>query len=200
MALKQLAESAAALEEAVRTNPSFTEARYQLGKVYQAQRFLPQALAEFQLAVGLEPEKAVFHQAAAMVHRELGEDKEAMTENALQLTELEKEVLRFFLVRNTVDEEYFGKDFHLLRVTAREMTGSGFMTDIVTNKSFKQAGIRSSRWGRIGATLNNNINISFVVYVDDYVLNGIEGFTYGDTAWPEEITSFKMRELGSNEF
>lgn len=123
-----------------------------------------------------------------------------MIDNRLQLTDLEKEFLKYFLARNNIDQAYFGEDFHLLAVTSRNMTGTGFVTDIQTDKSLKETGVRSSRWSKIGAWLNNNIKVRFLVYVDDYILDCIEGYTYGDTAWPEEITSFMMRELGDNEF
>lgn len=123
-----------------------------------------------------------------------------MKEERLQLASLEKEVMRSFLEKNNIEKNYFGEDFESVVVVGREMTGSGFVTDLQTDKSFKDVGIKSSRWGKIGATLNETMNVSFVVYVDNFMLSGIEGFTYGDALWPSAIISFKMRELRENEF
>lgn len=118
----------------------------------------------------------------------------------LQLTDLEKGALKHFLERNHIDKEIFGRDFEQLKVIERRITGVGFFTDITTTKSLQVVGMKSSRWGETRATLNNSLDVGFLIYVDDYMLNTIEGYTYGDTVWPEVITSFKIRELGDNEF
>lgn len=123
-----------------------------------------------------------------------------MTETNLQLTDLEKRVLRHFLERNNIDKEFFGKDFEMLKVTSRRMTGVGFFTDIATTKSLKEVGMKSSRWGETRATLNNSLDVGFLIYVDDYMLNTIEGYTYGEAVWPESISSFIVRDLNKDEF
>jgi hypothetical protein len=117
-----------------------------------------------------------------------------------QLSNLEKEGLKYFLKSNNIDETYFGKDFQLLKITSREITKTGFITDLTTNKSLKKHGIKSSRWAKVGVLLNNSVRVRLLFYVDNYMFNGIEGFTYGDTLWPELIESFEIRELDDNEF
>lgn len=123
-----------------------------------------------------------------------------MTETNLQLTDLEKGILRHFLKKNHIDKEFFGKDFEMLKVTNRRMTRVGFFTDIATTKSLQVVGMKSLRWGGTRATLNNNLDVGFLIYVDAYMLTTIEGYTYGDTAWPELITLFTVRDLNKDEF
>lgn len=123
-----------------------------------------------------------------------------MTKTNLQFTDLEMGAIEHFLKRNHIDKEFFGRDFEGIKVTKRRMTGEGFFTDLSTTKSLEEVGVKSLRWSKTRATLNNNLDVGFLIYVDDGMLSTIEGYTYGDTAWPEVITSFEIRELGKNEF
>lgn len=117
-----------------------------------------------------------------------------------KLTDLEREVLKYFLERNSIDKEYFGKDLEDLKVTNREMTGVGFFTYVSTTKSFRETRLESLRWGGTRATLNDNLDVGFLIYIDNYTLTTIEGYTYGSTVWPELITSFTIRDLNKDEF
>jgi len=116
------------------------------------------------------------------------------------LNEIEKEIIKSFLKINNFNEDFYGKAFESLEVMNRRMTGVGFYTDLVTNKAFKEERLKSLRWTKAGALLNHNLKVGFLVYVDEFKINCIEGFTYGDTAWPKKITSFEMRILDNNKF
>ncbi len=118
-----------------------------------------------------------------------------MNKNNLHITELEKDVINSFLENNKIGREFFGNEYEYLNISKREMTGVGFYTDLQTNKTFKEENLKSLRWSKIGARLNNKVDIGFVVYVDDYKLHCIEGFTYGTNALPQEITSYTIVDL-----
>jgi hypothetical protein len=45
--------------------------------------------------------------------------------------------------------------------------------------------------GRVGATINSNIEIGFVFYIRNGCVDAIEGYTYGEE-WPDSITNFDL--------
>ena len=114
-----------------------------------------------------------------------------MINQKIELTNLEKEVLLCFLEKNHLDKEFFGREFDLLKILDRNITVSGFVTKIATEKLFEKSNMKSLRWTNVMAILNEKIEVGFLIYIDNYFLNGIEGFTYGERAWPKEISSFK---------
>jgi hypothetical protein len=55
-----------------------------------------------------------------------------------------------------------------------------------------QGRFASFRWGDIAGTLNGNVRIGFVFYIDDGYLTSGEGFTFGIESWPETVTSYDL--------
>jgi hypothetical protein len=94
-------------------------------------------------------------------------------------------------VRSTVD-------FDAVRVSDREFTGAGFLTEFEQSEELKlfDDGV-SLRWGKVGARLNaSRLETGYLVYVDDGYVTTVEGYTYGDE-WPNRVEQIELYELKS---
>jgi hypothetical protein len=47
-------------------------------------------------------------------------------------------------------------------------------------------------YGEVGARLNDTIEIGFIFRVTQGRVDFLEGYTFGDELWPEEISSFEL--------
>ncbi len=52
----------------------------------------------------------------------------------------------------------------------------------------------SMRWGNVVGRLNSEIDVDFVVYVDDGYLTGVEGCTFGGELWPSRVEEFELAD------
>jgi hypothetical protein len=113
-----------------------------------------------------------------------------MTEDTL--TPLERAVLHRFLAEVAGAERW---DMGSIRVTGREFTGLGFLTDLDPSTAPRVAGRgMNTHWGKVGARLNGgHFDSSYVVFVEDGVVTMIEGYTYNDE-WPKSVDDFEVYE------
>ena len=109
-----------------------------------------------------------------------------------KLNKLEIEVLNHYLDSKGIEKEYFGKNFETIEVIERRIIGSGYMVEIKTDKSLEDRGVLNDRGGGdLEGVINNKIAVGFVVYVDDGMLNAIEGYTF-EEVWPENISDYTI--------
>ncbi|HUX45290.1 MAG TPA: tetratricopeptide repeat protein [Terracidiphilus sp.] len=78
--LNKSAEAEANLREALRLDPKFAQAHFQLGSVLEGEGKLQESLAEYHQAAQLDTNYAEPHMAMARVYRKLGQKKEAQEE------------------------------------------------------------------------------------------------------------------------
>lgn len=78
--LNQLAESEANLREAIRLDPKFAQAHYQLGTVLEELKHPEEAIAEMREAARLNPLYAEPHMAMARIYHKLGQEAAAHDE------------------------------------------------------------------------------------------------------------------------
>lgn len=80
-----------------------------------------------------------------------------------------------------------------LEVEERSVTEVGFLTSFVRNTAAKLFGDSTSmRWGNLVGRLNCEVDVDFVVYVDDGYLTGVEGVTFGGEPWPSPVDQFEL--------
>ncbi len=80
--------------------------------------------------------------------------------------------------------------------TERNFSQVGFITSFARTSGTKLFGDNiSMRWGKVSGRLNSEIDVGFIVYVDDGYLTGVEGFTYGGELWPSEVRAFELTDL-----
>ena len=79
-------------------------------------------------------------------------------------------------------------------VTKREFTGTGFFSDFfVTDESLLLNKNIMFELGNIHATTSGlKYGVGFVLFVRNGSLNQLEGYSYGEEKWPEEITDYKL--------
>lgn len=76
---------------------------------------------------------------------------------------------------------------------SREMTGQGFITQLENTESARlfESDV-NLRWGsRIDATVNGEVRVGFVVFVDEGRVDAVEGFTY-EEEWPETVEKLEL--------
>ncbi len=83
-----------------------------------------------------------------------------------------------------------------LVMSERNFSQVGFITSFARTSGTKLFGDDiSMRWGKVIVRINSEIDVDFVVYVDDGYLTGIEGCTFGGELWPSEIEAFELTDL-----
>jgi hypothetical protein len=115
------------------------------------------------------------------------------------LSSLEQMVLTRFLNDPTLAPGIRDIDWSTVRVGARDYTEAGFVTELEPEERLRVFGRGETyRWtgvaGRVGAA---PVDCSFVVYVDDGMLNCVEGHTFGEP-WPNDAEVFELFQPGSS--
>ena len=83
-----------------------------------------------------------------------------------------------------------------LEVEERSVSQVGFITSFARNTAAKLFGDNTSmRWGKVVGRLNCEVDVDFVVYVDDGYVTGVEGVTFGGEPWPSLINEFELTEI-----
>ena len=81
-----------------------------------------------------------------------------------------------------------------LSVKSRKRTGVGFFTEFAIAATATAASVAPNiRFGDVEAAIPGlQHGAGFVLYIDDGLLRGLEGYTY-DESWPELIEAFNLR-------
>ncbi len=105
------------------------------------------------------------------------------------LNELEIAVIKKFF-----ESEQMESDSNLIdvQVVNRNFTPVGFFTRLEPSKVLISNFSKNFTGGRVGAIINNRIDVGFVMYIKDGFLKTIEGHIFGDELWPEKIDSFEI--------
>jgi len=116
------------------------------------------------------------------------------------LNELEELLIQKFLEDDGIEIVRRKIDFNLVNVSDRELTGVGFLTQLLSCDELKiSATTNSFKWGKCGATLNGEgsmgIETGYLIYIEKGYIDAIEGYTYGEEEWPERITRIEMYNL-----
>jgi hypothetical protein len=79
-------------------------------------------------------------------------------------------------------------------VAAREFTGVGFFTRFsISTDAPVRRDLPSTELGDVGARIAGlEHGAGFVLFVRDGVISQLEGYTYGDTPWPDSTTEFSV--------
>lgn len=86
--------------------------------------------------------------------------------------------------------------FQVAELKKRELTGSGFFTYFSVPKEKQLEGINKINFGDVGARIQGLKNdAGFVLFIKDGLINALEGYTYGNEAWPEDDSKFELYYL-----
>ena len=109
------------------------------------------------------------------------------------LTLFERAVLETFLEGDHPDLQILREQARALTVTKREMTGVGFYTNFAVPIGLETLkNQRSLQIGGVSAQIAGLKNgAGFVLFVNDGLLDFLEGFTY-DEIWPHEVREFRL--------
>lgn len=113
-----------------------------------------------------------------------------------KLTELEKAVLEMTLDKPGEPYETIRQQLAHARITARELTGVGFMTSLeVPADSPARRDLPDMHLGDVGAELPGvKHGAGFVLFIENGVVCQLEGFTYDDP-WPDDVDIFSLFRL-----
>ncbi len=112
----------------------------------------------------------------------------------MKLNKLEQELLKHFLKKENIK---FSNQFNFekIKVSKRNITGVGFLTYIEKTNLLRIIEQKKSfKYGKIGAKLNYDIEVGFLIYIDEGYIMTIEGYTY-DVAWPNKIEKIEFYEI-----
>ena len=116
------------------------------------------------------------------------------------LTDLERGVLDALLSGENHVLEVLRKQLRNCRVRSRELTGSGFFTELQVDRGLPAA-LTSAEMLRIG-DVNAKISglehgAGFVLFVKDGFLEMLEGYSY-EEPWPESVGEFELSYTGKS--
>jgi len=114
----------------------------------------------------------------------------------MQPNELEKAILSYMFRDVEPSPLKTMLDFSTVKVTERNLTGCGFLTEFESSDELKVfEDSVSLRWGKVGARLNaSTLETGYLIYVDGGYVTAVEGSTYGED-WPDDIKSFETYDL-----
>lgn len=110
------------------------------------------------------------------------------------LNPLEQAVMHAFLDGDELVLSILREQFDRANVVKRDFTGVGFYTAFgFASESRRLPGSRSFNLSDVVANVaGTSMGATFLLLVRDGILHSLEGCTYGDETWPEEITTFEI--------
>jgi len=117
------------------------------------------------------------------------------------LTALERAVMQAFLDGNEPLLSTLREQFERIDVAKREFTGAGFYTTFAVASGARRLPDTPSRnLDDVVANIGGlKMGAGFILSVRDGLLHKLEGYSYGDEAWPAEITTFEVGYLVGNQ-
>ncbi|MDR1806081.1 MAG: hypothetical protein LBQ80_04855 [Clostridium sp.] len=120
-----------------------------------------------------------------------------MGEMMSQFEKMEQEIITTVLKKEYPELSDLWKDRYFVK--EREWTGVGFFSHFSNceKKANESETLFPPSENRtisipIGATLNKKISVGFVLFFENGNLDCLEGYTYGDESWPENIESYEI--------
>ena len=114
------------------------------------------------------------------------------------LTKLERDVIATILEPNHPVMNALRRQFERCHVASRETTGVGFFTDLDIETDVERAPVKPGRMFLHDVTVTIEgleRGAGFVLFVEDGVLDTLEGFTY-DEPWPDVIGRYEVTAGG----
>src|SRR6266436_4026775 len=113
-----------------------------------------------------------------------------------ELTPLEAAVLNKLLAKPGEPFDTIRQQLAHASVSSRKFTGAGFFTRFaIPPDAPVRRDLQSTELGGIGAKIPGlQDGAGFLLFIRDGVISFLEGYTYGDAAWPDPITEFSVFE------
>lgn len=117
-----------------------------------------------------------------------------MSKKMTEFEVFEKEVVEKLLAGDYDKLKILRKQYEKAKIKSREFSGTGFFTSFVIpdyaprlnhSKSFHLGDVI----GEIDGVKNG---VGFLLFVKEGAINFLEGYTYGDEKWPENIINYKI--------
>lgn len=107
---------------------------------------------------------------------------------------LEKMVVEKILSGDDRVLDILRKQYNDSVVESREFTGAGFYTTFKINDSAPMlVGKNSFQLGDVIGTIKGvKYGVGFVLFIKDGKIDFLEGYTYGEEKWPENIEDFRL--------
>jgi hypothetical protein len=114
-----------------------------------------------------------------------------------ELTPLESAVLDKMLAKSGEPFDTIRDQLANASVSSRQFTGAGFFTHFaIPSVAPVRRDLASTEIADVGAQIPGlQHGAGFVLFIRDGVISLLEGYTYGDAAWPERITDFSVFEM-----
>lgn len=115
-------------------------------------------------------------------------------DGTISLTELERRVMEMLLAGDHPILGILRAQFDRAKVVRREFSGVGFFTHFeIPSDVARLPGQRSFELGDVHADMPGlAAPVGFILFIRDGAIDFLEGYTYGDDVWPEEITTFRL--------
>ena len=115
------------------------------------------------------------------------------------VTALEKEVICKLLSGTDTSFEVLRRQFESAVILDRRMTGVGFFTTFSLPENVETLDDQTLRLGNVVADIPGlQSGAGFLLFVEHGKLCQLEGYTFGDEVWPDEISVFKLRSLNQS--
>lgn len=120
-----------------------------------------------------------------------------------EFTPFEIEVVNRILDGRDAVLEALSQQFKLATVESREYTGVGIYVNFSLPETIKgvdeQLGVKARFcFGDVGAKVDVQQEVGFLLWVIKGKLAFLEGYTYGDEKWPSTIAEYNLYYFGDN--
>ncbi len=125
-----------------------------------------------------------------------------MVSEATALTQLERDVFEWLLRGDDPMHKALRQQIMAASVSNRRFTGAGFYVDFVIPDDVphldESVGTEPDfAFGNVGAIFeDSNVEVGFVVFVRAGRIHTLEGYTYGNEAWPEPQGKYRLFYFG----
>jgi hypothetical protein len=112
----------------------------------------------------------------------------------VKFIDFENEVIKMILDNNIDKMDILREQYKISQVLKRKFTGCGFFSTFIINDTekklqFEELNIELSCLGEIEGVENG---VGFILFIRDGYIDVLEGYTYGEETWPEEIGKYKL--------
>lgn len=116
------------------------------------------------------------------------------------IKDLENEVMEKLLGGDDIILDILRNQYRKAVVEKREFTGTGFYTTFNIREDVPILEQKNSLHlgDVIGQIKGVNEGVGFVLFVKDGVIDFLEGYTYGDEKWPEDIIDYTLSYISGD--
>ena len=115
-----------------------------------------------------------------------------MEKNVTPFEKFEKEVMDKLLENDRPSKRILKQQYEKSNVESRWFSGKGFFTSFsIAEDAPKIESPKSLQIDEVGGKINN-IDVGFILFIEDGKIKTLEGFTYGDDHWPDKIIRYEL--------